>query len=117
MVNLSGDNGQEVNIFDATSGIEIGTSMFHISCSDANMNSPNDCGSQQESGKKDVGGLVNTWLLGSLKSSGSTVFNCASLPTLDPMIRWLGSEVLSNSKGSMSKSKASGSHPDFIIKK
>ncbi len=70
MVNLSGDNGHEITIFNATSGNEIGTSMFHISCSDANMNSPNDCGSQQESGKKDVGGLVNTWMWVALSTHG-----------------------------------------------
>jgi hypothetical protein len=117
LINLSGDNDQEVTIFDAASGNEIGISMFHISCSDPDMNSPDDCGSQQGNGKKDAGGLVNTWLLGGLKSSGGTVFDCASLPTLDPIVRRLGSEVLSNDKGSMSKSKAGGSRPDFIVKK
>jgi hypothetical protein len=76
MVNLSGDNDQEITIFNAVNGNEIGTSVFHISCSNSDMNSPYDCGNQQGNGKKDEDGLINKWILDGLESSSGMPFQC-----------------------------------------
>ena len=51
LLNLNGDNDQTITVSDL-SGNVIGTSTFHISCSDDDMNSIDDCGKRQGNGKK-----------------------------------------------------------------
>jgi hypothetical protein len=44
-------------------GTLLGTSEFHISCSDGDMNGVEDCGKNQGDGKSNDPGLINDWLL------------------------------------------------------
>ena len=63
-------------IFEAGTEIKIGESTFHLSCSDADMNGPEDCGTRQRDGKG-KSGYINDWLLeGMVDSQGS--FDCTA---------------------------------------
>lgn len=54
---------------------KIGESKFHLSCSDNNMNGPEDCGKPEGNGKGDDVNLINDWFLERmLDNSGE--FNC-----------------------------------------
>ena len=44
-------------------GTSLGVSVFHISCSDKDMNGVEDCGKNQGNGKSDDPLLINDWLL------------------------------------------------------
>jgi hypothetical protein len=44
-------------------GTPLGTSEFHISCSDPSMNGVEDCARNQGDGKDDDPSLINDWLL------------------------------------------------------
>ena len=66
------------------SGAVSGTSRFHVSCSDPQMNGPEDCGSAQGNGKKDENALVNDWLLEGM--AGSQALVCTP-PIPDPTAR------------------------------
>ncbi|NNF16933.1 MAG: hypothetical protein HKN70_09310, partial [Gammaproteobacteria bacterium] len=56
-------------------GTRIGTSKFHLSCSDDDMDGEEDCGKRQGNGKSDDGGFINDWLLdGMVDQVGS--FDC-----------------------------------------
>ena len=50
-------------IFDNATGSPVGQSTFHVSCSDSEMNSPEDCGKRQGNGKNDDPTLINDWIL------------------------------------------------------
>ncbi len=50
-------------LFAAGTSSKIGESKFHLSCSDADMNSADDCGKAEGDGKSNESGLVNDWLL------------------------------------------------------
>jgi len=58
-------NDQEWEIFAAgdCGGVAIGSSKFHISCSDSSMNGVEDCGKNLGNGKGNDLALVDTWLL------------------------------------------------------
>ena len=49
-------------IFNAGTTVKIGSSTFHLSCSDADMNGSEDCGKQEGDGKG-LSGYINNWLL------------------------------------------------------
>ena len=62
-------------IYDAESGNFLGESTFHLSCSDENMNGPEDCGKLQGNGKDDTSSLINQWQLEGIVDGGGTL-NC-----------------------------------------
>ena len=68
-------------IFEAGTDIKIGESKFHMSCSDQEMNGPEDCGTAQGDGKANESGLINEWILAGMVDSRSS-FNCFG--TTDP---------------------------------
>ena len=85
-------NGQEVtfgglsgmgndvfwSIADAGAGVS-GSSRFHVSCSDSNMNGPEDCGTAQGNGKNDEDSDLNLWLLEGMAGANGIGFDCSSL--------------------------------------
>ena len=50
-------------IFEAGTSTKIGESVFHMSCSDSNMNSADDCGKNEGDGKNNDSNYINDWLL------------------------------------------------------
>ena len=63
-------------------GTLLGTSEFHISCSDPNMNGVEDCGRNQGDGTNDDPSLINDWLLeGIVGGNGSLECTPAVIPT------------------------------------
>jgi hypothetical protein len=74
-------------------GTPLGTSEFHISCSDDNMNGVEDCGKNQGDGKADDPALINDWLLEGMK--GDLTLDCTPEPiVLPPGGCGLGIELL-----------------------
>lgn len=69
-------DGNDQDLFLQTAGGS-GTSTFHMSCSDDEMDGPEDCGTLQGNGKKDSGG-VNLWELAGLVSTDGG-FDCGTL--------------------------------------
>lgn len=62
-------------IFDAGTENKIGESKFHLSCSDKDMNGPEDCGKPQGDGKKNESKYINDWLLEGMVDKTSS-FDC-----------------------------------------
>ena len=61
------------------SGATTGSSAFHLSCSDHDMEDEADCGSAQGNNKNNESGLVNSWLFDGMKGeSGSFACNTAN---------------------------------------
>ena len=58
---------------------KIGQSTFHLSCSDIDMNGPEDCGKVQGDGK-DKTGFLNNWILEGLSGNGKTL-DCTTTPS------------------------------------
>jgi hypothetical protein len=54
---------------------ETGQSTFHVSCSDADFNSPDDCGKLAGDGK-DKAGFINLWRLEGFIDAENRVLNC-----------------------------------------
>lgn len=67
-------------VFNAGSNTKIGESSFHLSCSDADMNGPEDCGKLEGNNKKNLASLLNKWLLEGLSGNGKTL-SCTSSPS------------------------------------
>ena len=65
--------GNDVDVF--ISGAVSGTSRFHVSCSDQEMNGPEDCGTSQGNGKSNDPGLLNLWLFEGMDGQGGSL-NC-----------------------------------------
>ena len=63
-------------IYDTdTSGSKLGESVYHMSCSDDDMDGAEDCGKREGDGKNNGGGFINDWLLeGMVDAEG--VLNC-----------------------------------------
>jgi len=66
-------------IFEAGTSVKIGESIFHLSCSDNDMNGLEDCGKRQGNGK-DKSGFINDWLLEGMVDAKNS-FDC----TFDPL--------------------------------
>jgi len=62
-------------IFDTGTDNKIGESKFHMSCSDQDMNGPEDCDTPQGDGKKNESQYINDWLLEGMVDSTS-IFDC-----------------------------------------
>lgn len=65
-VSVSGYTGAPNDViwelFNYISGAKLGESTFHISCSDRDMNGPEDCGKRQGNGKTTSAAWLNDWL-------------------------------------------------------
>lgn len=57
-------------IFDAGTNNKIGESTFHVSCSDDDMNGPEDCGMPEGDGKDNKAGYINTWIFEGMAGNG-----------------------------------------------
>ena len=66
-------------VFTAATSNKIGESKFHLSCSDDEMDGPEDCGLNQGNGKDNDSGLINNWLLEGIVDAGGTL-DCTSDP-------------------------------------
>ena len=69
-------------IFKAGTTEKIGTSVFHLSCSDADMNGAEDCG-QYEGDSKGKVGFVNEWLFAGMAGNGKTL-DCSTVTPPPP---------------------------------
>jgi hypothetical protein len=65
-------------IFDATTGLKIGNSTFHLSCSDVDMNGLEDCGKTEGDGKG-LTGYINNWIFEGMAGNGQ-VLDCTPQP-------------------------------------
>jgi hypothetical protein len=63
-------------IFEAGTEKKIGKSTFHLSCSDKEMNGPEDCGKWAGNGKKDKKRFINDWLLKGMTFGNGASFYC-----------------------------------------
>jgi hypothetical protein len=59
-------------------GTKLGTSTFHISCSDIDMNDASDCGKSEGDGKNNSTAYVNTWQLEGLAGDNGVTLDCNS---------------------------------------
>ena len=73
-------NDQNWQVFVAGSGTLLGTSQFHISCSDIDMTGPEDCGKPQGDGKANSTSLLNGWLLEGMSGANNQSFTCTPTP-------------------------------------
>ncbi len=60
-------------LFAAGTSSKLGESKFHLSCSDSEMDGPEDCGKRQGDGKGNDSGLINDWLLEGMVDSDETL--------------------------------------------
>jgi hypothetical protein len=70
-------------LFKAGTDTKLGTSLFHLSCSDADMNGPEDIGKRQGNSKctsADDCGWVNGWELVAMAGNGLSMTSPAPLP-------------------------------------
>ena len=74
-------------IFDAGTGVKLGESKFHLSCSDSDMNGVEDCGKNQGDGKSNELGLINDWLLERIKDEGGALDCTPDEFVLPPTLR------------------------------
>ena len=65
-------------VWDITGAVD-GISTFHVSCSDDDMNGPEDCGKPQGDGKSNDRGL-NLWLLEGMAGTNGIGLNCSASP-------------------------------------
>jgi hypothetical protein len=57
-----------------------GSSKFHVSCSDQDMNGPEDCGAPMGDGKDNTQGDVNLWLFEGMQGTNGVGLDCSELP-------------------------------------
>jgi len=65
-------------LYDAGTENKFGESKFHLSCSDKDMNGPEDCGKPQGDGKKNDDKYINDWLLEGLVDSAGGILDCTT---------------------------------------
>lgn len=86
-VRVSGYNGAPNDVFwevfTANSGFvpsaRIGQSTFHLSCSDVDMNGPEDCGKAAGDGKT-VSSYINGWILDGMVGANGLALDCSPTP-------------------------------------
>lgn len=64
--------GNDVDV--SISGAVSGSSRFHVSCSDEEMNGPEDCGSNQGNGKDNKSSRINDWIFEGM--AGNLTLEC-----------------------------------------
>ena len=73
-ISISGYTGSPNDVFwevfQAATDNLIGLSKFHVSCSDQEMNGPEDCGNREGDGKNNEPDLINDWLLEGIVDEG-----------------------------------------------
>jgi hypothetical protein len=67
-------------IWHWVSTTDSGESKFHLSCSDDEMDGPEDCGMPQGNGKYNEAAYDNVWLLDGLTTDKGFVFDCTPQP-------------------------------------
>ena len=76
VVTVSGYNGSPNdviwNIYKAGTSTVLGRSDFHLSCSDSDMNGPEDC-DKAEGDAKGLLGFINTWIFNGMSGGGKTL--------------------------------------------
>jgi cysteine-rich repeat protein len=72
-------NDVQYEIFRAGSAIELGVSVFHLSCSDTDMNGPEDCG-KAEGDSKGQSGFINQWIFEGFGGNGNSL-ECTPNPS------------------------------------
>ena len=65
-------------IFNAGTSTKIGASDFHLSCSDDDMNGPEDCG-KTAGDAKGLAGFINQWIFDGMAGNGQ-VLDCTPAP-------------------------------------
>jgi hypothetical protein len=78
-----------------TSDVSSGFSTFHVSCSDDDMNGPEDCGKPQGDGK-DQADFENFWLLDGLATDSGFEFDCTP-PATDAILTFFDDSVADGS--------------------
>ncbi len=66
-------------IFAAGTNTKLGESAFHLSCSDDEMDGPEDCGKAEGNGKSNSSGLLNTWTFEGMAGNGEAL-DCTVSP-------------------------------------
>ncbi|NNF88292.1 MAG: hypothetical protein HKM97_07190, partial [Acidimicrobiia bacterium] len=82
---LTGPNNVQWELFAAGTDDLLGISEFHRSCSDDDMDGPEDCGSRQGNGKDDEPDFINDWILEGLVDGSGAVLDC-SLVGMEPCL-------------------------------
>jgi hypothetical protein len=80
IVTFDGLSGMGNDVFWNISGAETGTSMFHLSCSDREMNGPEDCGKPEGDGKDNSSSYLNLWAFEGMKGTNDISLDCSALP-------------------------------------
>jgi hypothetical protein len=73
----AGPNDNVFEVFHAGTNTLLGLSKFHRSCSDDDMDGPEDCGKRQGNGKMNEAGLLNDWILEGLVDGSGASFVCS----------------------------------------
>ncbi len=63
-------------IFAAWTSTKIGESTFDLSCSDIDMNGPEDCGKLRDNGKTTDTKWINNWIFAGIDRSSGLGFDC-----------------------------------------
>ena len=80
-VSFNGLSGMGNDVFWYIEGAGLsGTSKFHVSCSDQDMNGPEDCGGALGDGKDNNGGNINLWRFEGMQGTNGVGFDCSELP-------------------------------------
>jgi hypothetical protein len=66
--------GNDVDV--TLSGAVSGVSRFHVSCSDSEMNGPEDCGKPAGDGKDNVSARINDWLFEGMSGNSGSPLAC-----------------------------------------
>ena len=78
------NNGDRVTFFGQFSDNDVivdvgsGQSTFHVSCSDDDFNTPDDCGKVAGDGKKNDGGNITDWLVDGWIDDSNDVLECST---------------------------------------
>jgi hypothetical protein len=78
-------NDVEMDIYDSATGAFIGHSVFHVSCSDSEMDGTADCGKLQGNNKANDPSLINRWLFDGMNGQlGSFACGLANTGVVQP---------------------------------
>jgi hypothetical protein len=80
-VSFNGLSGMGNDVFWYIEGAGLsGTSKFHVSCSDQDMNGPEDCGAALGDGKDDSNNNLNLWRFEGMQGNNGVGLDCSELP-------------------------------------
>jgi len=81
---FSSNGSSDNDVYVALSGGATGQSVFHLSCSDESMNTPDDCDKALGDGNKNSTAYRNNWSLSGLVGADDAGFTCPSAQPTDP---------------------------------